>query len=228
MKKVENLEEIDLLSLSFIRNNHDVKHFFKAQGLESVKDFLEIPLESVLASNKRYSYEGIKDKIRGIYDLINYKFLDIQMPVTVKLNSKLTYNSKRENFEFQDVTLERLGFSTTEKYLIERYIKSNYKVNDQETTLIDILKNFLLFIKRNNKTSLSVTLEEKITMYLNAYLVEKSNVEKNALNIELQILRSNIDNLYNRRESLNHEISKYQNNVKISQFKDLDKEIKNR
>ena len=150
------------------------------------------------------------------------------MPVTVKLNSKLTYNSKRENFEFQDVTLERLGFSTTEKYLIERYIKSNYKVNDQETTLIDILKNFLLFIKRNNKTSLSVTLEEKITMYLNAYLVEKSNVEKNALNIELQILRSNIDNLYNRRESLNHEISKYQNNVKISQFKDLDKEIKNR
>ena len=39
MKKVENLEEIDLLSLSFIRNNHDVKHFFKAQGLESVKDF---------------------------------------------------------------------------------------------------------------------------------------------------------------------------------------------
>ena len=70
----KNLEEISLASLSLIKNNNDVKHFLKVQEFESVKDFLDADVYELLESNKRYSYNGVKDKIRGVYDLLNYKF----------------------------------------------------------------------------------------------------------------------------------------------------------
>ena len=203
----KNLEEISLASLSLIKNNNDVKHFLKVQEFESVKDFLDADVYELLESNKRYSYNGVKDKIRGVYDLLNYKFLNKGMPITVKLNSPLNFDFKHDVYYFSDITLERLGFSTTEVYLIEKYIKAIYK-KQNDNTLINILTNFLSYLKQSKKTSISLTLIEKIELYVKAYQ-EKKELYRNFNDTNLKELRSNIDTLYERRKSLSSKIDKY-------------------
>ena len=129
------------------------------------------------------------------------------MPITVKLNSPLNFDFKHDVYYFSDITLERLGFSTTEVYLIEKYIKAIYK-KQNDNTLINILTNFLSYLKQSKKTSISLTLIEKIELYVKAYQEEKE-LYRNFNDTNLKELRSNIDTLYERRKSLSSKIDKY-------------------
>lgn len=199
-----NLENI-LIKETCIFNGIDQKFdlFFKRHNIKTLKDLFDLSDEEI--SQTKLSIQT-KNELRGMIELLKYKYLNIPLIADEYLNQPFSFESPNDNQQ-----LIRMGFTTTERRLVYGPLR-NENVKKNQLTYLDVLKRV------NTK---SPYLNEKIRLYMESYSQkeEQGFWESKKLIESLKELTTELQFLQEKRNSLNLQIDEIQNQISELQNK---------
>ena len=198
-----NLEEISIKDIG-IFNGIDSKFakFFKKYNLSTVKSIVEFDDDEL---NKTNLSIQTKNELRGLFELIRYKYLGEPLIADEYLNELFSYVPPAVNEE-----LIRMGFTNSERTLIYGPLR-NGSCREKNLTYFELLENF---------DTRSPYLKEKIRLYLESYKIKKEQglwdniLDERYLLQTIKNLSTELQFLTEKRDYLNLQISEIQDKIK--------------
>ena len=193
-----------LIRTGLIGDNKVVMDFLIANNINRVS---ELNNYDVYMLKERY----LKDMLRGIKDLIAFKYSFIPLPFATYLrtNIKFTYNENAYlTVDFGDIDFHRMGLSLSEKLELKAWAKQ--KCNEEKLTeisFIDLLRSYV-------KDGKDEVIKGKLSVYVEYYDYNKRMTSgENTMNKffylrgKLDVVNEKLYDIGTKREGLKGDLS---------------------
>lgn len=177
-------------------------NFLKYNNIETLEQLLNIDETSLLKYDKlplTYKYE-----LKGLIDLLKYKYLNIPLIYDSYLEQELTSKDYGNGYIFinwPNNILSRMGFNQTECKDINQFATLYYK---NRITILDIFKKY---IEDNIDTYLTSSIKEKMSLHISSYKNNKLELIKNETNTQTYIsLKKELKKLIEEKQKLEEQI----------------------
>lgn len=193
-----------LISTGLIGDNKVVLDFLIANNINRVSELDTYDIDML---KDRY----LKDLLRGIKDLIAYKYSFIPLPFDtfLKSNIKFIYNeSAYLTVDFGDIDFHRMGISLSEKLELKTWAKQ--KCNNEKITeisFIDLLRSYV-------KDGKDEVIKGKLSVYVDYYDFDKRMTSgENTMNKffylrgKLDVVNEKLYGIEAKRESLKGDLN---------------------
>ena len=166
---------------------------------------------NVSENNLNYSHCALKNiqKIRGLIELLKYKYCNEDLLVSPILEKTISVNLNAELTNITDDEIHRLGFSDEDINYFRRF--NFYLIRNgliEQMPFINYLANYLNYDKKaKNRSNLAVErISDKIILYL-------QYMRKYEEFINIDKLKQNLQYLLNKRDGLNERLKQIQDNL---------------
>lgn len=193
-----------LIRTGLIGDNKVVMDFLIANNINKVSELKAYNIDML---KERY----LKDMLRGIKDLIAFKYSFIPLPFDTFLRTtvKFTYNENAYlTADFGDIDFHRMGMSLSEKLELKAYAKQ--KCNEEKLTeisFIDLLRSYV-------KDGKDEVIKDKFRIYVDYYDFDKRMTSgENTMNKffylrgKLDVVNEKIYDVQSKREGLKGDLS---------------------
>ena len=181
------MEEL-LIETGLIGDNKVVIDYLEANNIKTVKELKEYDIDLI---EDIY----IKNQLRGLKDLLDYKFSYRPLPFDTFLNTKITYKYNDNAYltvNFGLIDFNRMGISFSEQLDLKAWAKVLYnQYETREITLIELMKSFIKYGSDN-------TLSRKLCVYVEYYDKDKQIVKGENTMSKLFYLQSKLDVIHQR------------------------------
>ena len=181
------MEEL-LIDTGLIGDNKVVIEFLGANNIKTVKDLKEYDVDLI---EDIY----IKNQLRGLKDLLDYKFSYRPLPFDTFLNTNITYKYNDNAYltvNFGIIDLNRMGISFSEQLDLKAWAKILYnQYETREITLIELIKSFIKYGSDN-------PLSRKLGVFVEYYDKDKQIVKGENTMSKLFYLQSKLDVIHQR------------------------------
>ena len=193
-----------LIRTGLIGDNKVVMDFLIANNINRVSELNNYDVDML---KERY----LKDMLRGIKDLIAFKYSFIPLPFDTYLrtNIKFTYNENAYlTVDFGDIDFHRMGLSLSEKLELKAWAKQ--KCNEEklkEISFIDLLRSYV-------KDGKDEVIKGKLSVYVEYYDYNKRMTSgENTMNKffylrgKLDVVNEKLYDIGTKREGLKGDLS---------------------
>ena len=193
-----------LIRTGLIGDNKVVMDFLIANNINRVSEWNNYDVDML---KERY----LKDMLRGIKDLIAFKYSFIPLPFDTYLrtNIKFTYNENAYlTVDFGDIDFHRMGLSLSEKLELKAWAKQ--KCNEEKLTeisFIDLLRSYV-------KDGKDEVIKGKLNVYVEYYDYNKRMTSgENTMNKffylrgKLDVVNEKLYDIGTKREGLKGDLS---------------------
>lgn len=141
----------------------------------------------------------LKDMLRGLKDLLAYKYSYIPLPFNTYLNTPIKFKYNENAYltvDFGIIDFHRMGLSLSEKLELKAWAKAKHiKEIITEITLIDLMRSYVL----NGDDEV---IKNKFNIYVEYYDYDKKMSSGENTMSKLFYLRSRLDVIHERLENV--------------------------
>ena len=215
MKEIEKIE-LEKTNL-FSKDSYAINNILKKFNIKTVKDFLDA---YDIIVNKKFITNDNRNEIKGLTDLLKFKYLDIPIISDAYLDTILEshYYDDYIFIDWPKNSLSRMGFNNIECRTIDSFAKTHIKKN------ITIYNIFLAYIKyeykKSNINSNNSVILEKILLLINSYKKRREDeIIFNNRKKELNLLKLELKNLLIRKNEINIKIEDVKKKIYMIEHK---------
>lgn len=179
----------ELMSTDLFFDSKVINDYLKANNIKTVNELLTLDVDYI-----QDNY--LKNLLRGLKDLLQYKYNYRPLPFDTYLNSLITFKYNDNAYltvDFGIIDFDRMGLSFTEKLDLKAWAKILYNQYDiKEITLIELMKSFVKYGKDTN-------LAKKLNVFIDYYDKDEKMVKGENSISKLLYLKNKLDVIYDRR-----------------------------
>ena len=179
----------ELISTDLFYDNKVVNEYLEANNIKTVNDLLKLDVDYI---------EDIylKNLLRGLKDLLQYKYHYRPLPFDTYLNTLITFKYNDNAYltvDFDIIDFHRMGISFSEQLDLKAWAKILYNQYDvKEITLIELMKSFVKYGRDTN-------LAKKLSVFIDYYDKDKNIIKGENTMSKFFYLKSKLDVIYDRR-----------------------------
>lgn len=179
----------ELISTDLFYDNKVVNEYLEANNIKTVNDLLKLDVDYI---------EDIylKNLLRGLKDLLQYKYHYRPLPFDTYLNTLITFKYNDNAYltvDFGIIDFHRMGISFSEQLDLKAWAKILYNQYDvKEITLIELMKSFVKYGRDTN-------LAKKLSVFIDYYDKDKNIIKGENTMSKFFYLKSKLDVIYDRR-----------------------------
>lgn len=181
------MEEL-LIDTGLIGDNKVVIEFLETNNIKTVKDLKNYDIDLI-------EDVYIKNQLRGLKDLLDYKFSYRPLPFDTFLNTNITYKYNDNAYltvNFGIIDFNRMGISFSEQLDLKAWAKVLYnQYETREITLIELMKSFIKYGSDN-------ILSRKLGVFVEYYDKDRQIVKGENTMSKLFYLQSKLDVIHQR------------------------------
>ena len=181
------MEEL-LIDTGLIGDNKVIKEFLEVNNIKTVNELREYDVDLIEDVNT-------KNQLRGLKDLLAYKYSYRPLPFDTFLNTNITYKFNDNAYltvDFGIIDFTRMGLSFSEQLDLKAWAKILYnQYATREITLIELMKSF---VKYGNDS----TLIRKLSVYIEYYDKDKEILKGENTMSKFFYLKSKLDVIHQR------------------------------
>ena len=181
------MEEL-LIDTGLIGDNKVVIEFLETNNIKTVKDLKNYDIDLI-------EDVYIKNQLRGLKDLLDYKFSYRPLPFDTFLNTNITYKYNDNVYltvNFGIIDFNRMGISFSEQLDLKAWAKVLYnQYETREITLIELMKSFIKYGSDN-------ILSRKLGVFVEYYDKDRQIVKGENTMSKLFYLQSKLDVIHQR------------------------------
>ncbi len=182
------MEDLLLKDTGLIGDNKVVNDFLEKNNITKVSELRNLDVDYL---EDRY----LKDMLRGLKDLLAYKYSYIPLPFNTYLNTpiKFTYNENAYlTVDFGIIDFHRMGLSLSEKLELKAWAKAKHNSEKiEEISLVDLMRSYV-------KDGDNQELKDKFGVYVEYYDYDKKMSSGENTMSKLFYLRSRLDVIHDR------------------------------
>ena len=179
----------ELIKTDLFYDNKVVNEYLEANNIKTVEELLKLDVDYI-------EDVYLKNLLRGLKDLLQYKYHYKPLPFDTYLNTLVTFKFNDNAYltvDFDIIDFHRMGLSFSEQLDLKAWAKILYSQYDvKEITLIELMKSFVKYGKDTN-------LAKKLNVFIDYYDKDKKIVKGENTISKLMYLRSKLDDIYERR-----------------------------
>ena len=153
-----------LINTGLIGDNKVLLDYLEANNIKTLEDFYNIDIDMI---EDIY----IKNLLRGLKDLIQYKYSYKPLPFDTYLSSNITFKYNDNAYltvDFGIIDFNRMGISFSEQLDLKAWAKVLYtQYNEKELTLIELMRSFIKYGK-------DLELSKKLRVFVDYYDKDKA------------------------------------------------------
>ena len=179
----------ELISTDLFYDSKVVNDYLGANNIKTVDELLALDVDYI---EDKY----LKNLLRGLKDLLQYKYHYRPLPFDTYLNTLITFKFNDNAYltvDFDIIDFHRMGLSFSEKLDLKAWAKILYNQYDvKEITLIELMKSFVKYGKDTN-------LAKKLSVFIDYYEKDEKMVKGENTMSKLLYLKNKLDVIYDRK-----------------------------
>ena len=179
----------ELISTDLFYDSKVVNDYLGANNIKTVDELLALDVDYI---EDKY----LKNLLRGLKDLLQYKYHYRPLPFDTYLNTLITFKYNDNAYltvDFDIIDFHRMGLSFSEKLDLKAWAKILYNQYDvKEITLIELMKSFVKYGKDTN-------LAKKLSVFIDYYEKDEKMVKGENTMSNLLYLKNKLDVIYDRK-----------------------------
>ena len=179
----------ELISTDLFYDSKVVNDYLGANNIKTVDELLALDVDYI---EDKY----LKNLLRGLKDLLQYKYHYRPLPFDTYLNTLITFKFNDNAYltvDFGIIDFHRMGLSFSEKLDLKAWAKILYNQYDvKEITLIELMKSFVKYGKDTN-------LAKKLSVFIDYYEKDEKMVKGENTMSKLLYLKNKLDVIYDRK-----------------------------
>ena len=179
----------ELISTDLFYDSKVVNDYLGANNIKTVDELLALDVDYI---EDKY----LKNLLRGLKDLLQYKYHYRPLPFDTYLNTLITFKYNDNAYltvDFDIIDFHRMGLSFSEKLDLKAWAKILYNQYDvKEITLIELMKSFVKYGKDTN-------LAKKLSVFIDYYEKDEKMVKGENTMSKLLYLKNKLDVIYDRK-----------------------------